>query len=85
MINDQVEEGGRWAQIKSKIRLNESLDEEQRKQLWELLEEFQGVFAWHKGELGQCFVVEHLIDTQGLPPCCMTPKQLSYQKEIKVS
>jgi hypothetical protein len=61
------------------------LDEEQRKELWELLEEFQGVFAWHKGELGQCSMAKHLIDMQGLPPCHMTPKQLFYWQEIKVN
>jgi hypothetical protein len=72
MINEQVEQSGRWAHIKSKIKLNESLDEVQRKQLWELLVEFQGVFAWHKGELGHYYVGEHSIDTQGLPPCHMT-------------
>jgi hypothetical protein len=31
MTNDQVEEGGRWVRIKFKIKLDESLDEEQRK------------------------------------------------------
>jgi hypothetical protein len=67
-------------QIKNKIRLDESLNEEQQKQLWDLLEE---VFAWHKGELGQCYVGEHLIDTQGLPPYRMTLGWLSYWEEIE--
>jgi hypothetical protein len=52
MIDDLAIEDGRWAQIKAKIKFDESLNEEQRKQLWELLEEYQGVFAWHKGKLG---------------------------------
>jgi hypothetical protein len=54
--NDLIEGDNRWAQIKIKIRLDESLNEEQQKKLWDLLEEFHEVFAWHKKELGQCFV-----------------------------
>jgi hypothetical protein len=40
MIDDLAIEDGRWAQIKAKIKFDESLNEEQRKQLWELLEEY---------------------------------------------
>jgi hypothetical protein len=43
--------------------LDEPLDEVHKKQLWDLLKEFQKVFAWHKGELGWCYVGEHYIDT----------------------
>ncbi len=43
------------------------------------------MFAWHKGELGQCFIREHSIDTQGLPPYHMTLGRLSYWKEVKVN
>jgi hypothetical protein len=53
--------------------------------LWDLLEEFQEVFAWHKGELGQCFVGEHTIDTQGLPMCRMTLGRLSFWEEVEVN
>jgi hypothetical protein len=42
-------------------------------------------FAWHKEELGQCFVKNHSIDTQGLPPCHMTFGQLSYWEEVEVN
>ncbi len=63
----------RWTQIKNKIRLDESLNDKQQKQLWDILKEFQEVFAWHEGGLEQCFVREHSIDTQGLPPCHMMP------------
>jgi len=52
--DDLIEEGSRWTQIKSRVRLDESLNEKQQKKLWDLLEEFQEVLAWHKGELGQC-------------------------------
>ncbi len=48
MINDLAIDDGGWAQIKAKIKFDESLNEEQRNQLWELLEEYQGIFAWHK-------------------------------------
>ncbi len=81
-VSDDLFEGGnRWTQIKNMINLDESLNEEQLKQLWDLLEEFQEVFAWHKMELGQCFVKEHSIDTQGLPPYHMTPEWMSYWEE----
>jgi len=83
--DDLIEEGSRWTQIKSRVTLDESLNEEQQKQLWDLLEEFDKVFAWHKGELGQCYVRGHSIDTQGLPPCCMTLGPLSYWEEAKVN
>lgn len=39
MTND-LTLGGRCVQIKAKMRLDESLNEEHRKQLWELLEEY---------------------------------------------
>ncbi len=82
--DDLIEGGNRWTQIKNKIKLDESLNEEQQKQLWDTMEEFQEVFAWHKGELGQCFVGEHSIDTQGLPPYHITPRRLSYWEETQV-
>ncbi len=72
IYEDLIEKGSRWTQIKNKIILDESLNEEQQKHLWDLLEEFQEIFAWHKGELGQCYVGEHYIDTLGLPSCCIT-------------
>ncbi len=85
VFDDLIERSDRWTQMKNMIRLNESLNEEQQNQLWDLLEEFQEMFTWHKGELGQCYVREHSIDTQGLPPCCMTPGWLSYWEEAKVN
>jgi hypothetical protein len=83
--DDLIEEGNKWTQIKSRVRLDESLNEEQHKHLWDLLEEFQEVFTWHKGELGQCSIGEHSIDIQGLPPCRMTLGHLSYWEEAKVN
>jgi hypothetical protein len=56
-----------------------------QKQQWDLLEEFQGVFEWHKGELGYCYVGEHSIDTQKLPPCWMTIGKWPYWEEAKVN
>lgn len=73
-----VEEGDRWALFKYKVKLVVFLDEKQTKQIWELFDEFHEVFAWHKGELMQCSIEEHSIDTQGLPPCRITPSCLSY-------
>ncbi len=80
-----IEEGNRWTQIKNRVTLDESLNEEQQKQLWDFLEEFQEVFEWHKRELGQCYVGEHFIDTQGLTPCRMTLGPLSYWEEVEVN
>jgi len=36
-------------------------------------------------ELGQCFVEEHSIDTQGLPPYHMTLEWLSYWEEVEIN
>lgn len=56
----------RWTEIKVNIKLNVNLDSEQTKALWLLLEEFQNVFAWHEGKLGNCAIDEHIINTRGL-------------------
>ncbi len=85
VFDDLIEGGNWWTQIKNKIKLDKSLNEEQQKQLWDLLEEFQEVFTWHKGELGQCSIGEHFIDTQGLPPYRMIPGWLSYWEEAEVN
>jgi hypothetical protein len=50
-----------------------------------LLEEFQGIFTWHKGELGHCYVEEHSIDTHGLLPYQMTPRWLSFWEENELN
>jgi hypothetical protein len=47
-----IDEGSRWTQNKNRIKPNESLNEKQQKQMWELLKEFQEVFAWHKKGVG---------------------------------
>jgi len=49
-----------------------------------MLERYQDVFAWNKGELGCCTVVEHSIDTQGFPPCRVALGRLSYWEEAEV-
>jgi hypothetical protein len=49
-----------------------------------MLEQYQDVFAWNKGELGCCTVGEHVIDTQGFPPCRAAPGKLSYWEEAEV-
>jgi hypothetical protein len=58
---------------------------EQTKALWLLLEEFQDIFAWHKGELGKSNIGEHTIDTQRLPPRRMSSKRLSCWEEVEVN
>jgi hypothetical protein len=48
------------------------------------LEHYQDVFAWNKRELGCCTIGEHSIDTQGYPPCRVSPGRLSYWEEAEV-
>jgi len=55
------------------------------RQLWGILEQYQDVFAWNKGELRCCNVGEHIIDTQGFPPCKVAPGRLSYWEEAEVN
>jgi hypothetical protein len=49
-----------------------------------MLERYQDVFAWNKGELGCCTVGEHVIDNQGFPPCRAAPGRLSYWEEVEM-
>ncbi len=65
-------------------KVNTSLDKKKQQQLWKVLECYQDVFAWNKGELGCCTNGEHFMDTQGFPPCKVSPGRLSYQEEVKV-
>ncbi len=81
----QKEGNKSWTQIKAKIKFNVNLGQEQIEALWLLLEEFQDVFAWHKGELNNCSIGEHTIYTHGLPPCQMTSRRLSYREEVEVN
>jgi predicted aspartyl protease len=74
----------RWEEICQKIRVDHNLDEEKRQQLWKVLGRYQDVFAWNKGELGCCTIGEHSIDTQGFPPCKLSPGRLSYWEEAEV-
>jgi hypothetical protein len=54
------------------------LTKKKGKQLWNLLDQFQDVFAWNKRKFGCYNVGEHIIDTQGFPPCRTTPSRLSF-------
>jgi hypothetical protein len=74
----------RWAEIKSKIRVDLDIRSNKTKQLWELLDQFIDVFTWHKRELSYCIIGEHVVDTQGFPPCCITPNRLSFWEEAEV-
>jgi hypothetical protein len=78
-------EDTRWSEICQKIRIDKHLDKGMEQQLWGVLEQFQDVFAWNKGELGCCSVGEHQIDTQGFPPCRVPPGRLSYWEETEVN
>jgi hypothetical protein len=77
------EMGIRWREICQRIRIDSSLDEAEQQQLWKILERYQDVFAWNKGELGCCTVGEHFVDTQGFLPCRASPGRLSYGKRQK--
>ncbi len=49
-----------------------------------MLGNYQDVFTWNKGEFGYCIVGEHSIDTQGFPPCRVSPGRLSFWEETEV-
>jgi hypothetical protein len=49
-----------------------------------VLECYQDVFVWNKGELGYCTIKEHYVDSQGFPPCKVSPSRLSYWEEAYV-
>jgi hypothetical protein len=74
----------RWEEICQKIRIDQRFDKEKGQQLWKTLECYQDVFAWNKRELGCYTIGEHSIDTQGYPPCRVSPGQLSYWEEAEV-
>lgn len=52
-----------WIEICSKMQINYELTMLQHGEYLDLLQEFQDVFAWHKGELGTCNMGEHSINT----------------------
>ncbi len=81
---DESGVNSRWDDICQNIRIDPGLDELKRPLLWKVLEGYQDVFAWNKGELGYCTVGEHSIDTQGFVPCRATPGRLSYWEEAEV-
>ncbi len=78
------ESGIRWKEIYERIKIDADLGEHGKLQLWGILERYQDVFAWNKGELGCCTIGEHNIDTQGFPPCKASPGRLSYWEEAEV-
>jgi hypothetical protein len=84
-IMKNPKEDTRWGEICQKIRIDQHLDKGMERQLWCVLEQYQDVFAWNKGELGCCNVGEHQIDTQGFPPCKVAPSRLSYWEEVEVN
>jgi hypothetical protein len=49
-----------------------------------MLEFYQDVSVWNKGELGYCTIKKHFVDSQGFPPCKVSPSQLSYWEEAYV-
>jgi hypothetical protein len=75
------EMGNRWREICQRIKIDTGLDDEGQQQIWGILERYQDVFTWNKGELGCCTIGEHCIDTQGFPPCKASPGRLSYWEE----
>jgi hypothetical protein len=81
-ITDDRKGNERWEDISQKLRIDQGLDELKRPVLWRLLDQYQDVFAWNKGELGCCTVGS--IDTQGFPPCRVAPGRLSLCEETKV-
>jgi hypothetical protein len=67
------ESGNIWKEICERIKIDTDLGECGQQQLWGILERYQDIFAWNKGELGCYTIGEHSIDTQGFPPCKASP------------
>jgi hypothetical protein len=84
LSSDHPKMSTRWEEISQKIRIDHNLGEEKKQQLWKVLNNYQDVFDWNKGELGCCTVGEHSIDTQGFPPCRVSPGRLSFWEEAEV-
>jgi hypothetical protein len=61
-----------------------NLDKEKKQKLWKVLDCYQDVFAWNKGELGYCTIGQHSVDTQGFPPHKVSLGQLSYWEEAEM-
>ncbi len=68
----------------SGIKVGTSLDQKKQQQLWKVLECYQYVFAWNKSELGCSTIGGHSVDTQGFPPCKVSPSWLSYWEKAEV-
>jgi hypothetical protein len=83
-LNHNREVDSRWDEIRQKMRVDQVLNKEMGRQFWRVLEQYQDVFAWNKGELGFCTIKEHSINTQGFPPCRVAPGRLSYWEEAEV-
>jgi hypothetical protein len=79
--SDNNEVSTRWKEICQKIQVDPNLDKEKEQQLWKVLECYQDVFAWNKGELGCCTIREHVVDTHGFPPCKVSLGQLSWRRQ----
>jgi hypothetical protein len=60
---NMLDDGDIWIEVCSKMQFNSELRILQHREFFDLLQEFQDVFAWHKGELGTCNMGEHSIDT----------------------
>jgi len=83
-LSDDCKADARWEEIFQKIRIDQSLDKEKGQHLRKTLERYQDVFVWNKRELSCCTIGEHSIDTQGYPPCRVSPGRLSYWEEAEV-
>jgi len=61
--HNHLEVGIRWKEICERIKIDNNLGEHGQQQLQEILERYQDIFAWNKGELGYCTIGEHSVDT----------------------
>jgi hypothetical protein len=57
--------GIRWKEIYERIKISTDLGTHGQQQLWEVLERYQDVFAWNKGELGCCTIGEIVLTRKG--------------------
>jgi hypothetical protein len=72
-----------WVEIRNKIRIDLDLGQKKSNQLWELLEQFLNVFAWHKGELGCCKFGKHVVTLKGFPHAKQLQANFHFGKKHK--
>ncbi|KAK2577752.1 hypothetical protein KPH14_011855, partial [Odynerus spinipes] len=65
-------------------RSSKSLSKDQRTSFAAILKEFADVFARDSGQVGQCDLVQHKVNTQGHVPTKQAPRRLPFHRRAEV-